>query len=203
VGNECEASWDATLLDHVAGFDPFVAESDWTMDAPTAWSYGTDLLNGTLSTYGTNAYYAAGLADDPYSVEAVFINDPLALSVSEGYAGVVFAVQGSDTDPHFWTCLYEWNSKDLSVWNYDGGSSISIVDWEEFVDTSDGDTSIWRRVRVYYDGANELTCTFDNEDGDSGSVTVTIEEIWPDMSGAAGLRVYNHDANFLSFVLYR
>ena len=122
-------------------------------------------------------------------------------TTDEMYSGVVFAVQGN-YDPHWWTCLYEWNSKDLSVWTYQGGP-IEIVTWVESVDTTGGDELIWRRVRAYYDGADELICTFDNEDGDIATVQVAAEDIWFDMSGRGGLRVYNQTAMFQSFVVYR
>ena len=61
----------------------------------------------------------------------------------------------------------------------------------------------WRRVRVYVDVSTGVVCEVENGRGEGGSVALATSQIWADMTGYAGLRVYEMEAQFQNLVIYR
>jgi len=79
---------------------------------------------------------------------------------------------------------------------------VFYVTEDSAVETSGQPRSDWRRVRAYWDGS-DVVCTFDNENGDSGQLTYGGSELFTNMNGWGGLRVYNEGVSFRAFVLYQ
>ncbi|MBW2529458.1 MAG: hypothetical protein JRI23_35100, partial [Deltaproteobacteria bacterium] len=202
LGDACEAPWDENLLDLVSLFDPFTSSGGWIPVTEAAWTSQTDQITGDIQTYGDINWNDTSHGDGAYSVETVFVLDAGTGYSGEGYSGVTFAGRDVAGTMHWWACLYERDSKNLSVWEYAGGSNIDFITEAQDVDTVDVNTVIWRRVRVYFDGDDGLVCTFDNENGESDSVTVDTWDVGFDMGDFGGLRVYNETAHFRSFVIY-
>mgnify|MGYP006301353017 CR=1 FL=1 len=205
LGNECEAPFDEGMLSGYSVFDAMTSPSNaWTTSDDTEWTWGADELVGSSPSDGANMYHSTQHGSGPYSVETVFDIVPDVTNQNEKYSCVLFAVQSSSSNGTFWECCYEWDSRALSVWRFNG-YWIELVGEVDDVDTSSPDASIWRRVRVYHDGGDQLVCTFENETdevGTSATYTVPTNQLPDDLGGHGGLRVYNSTTAFRSYMIY-
>jgi hypothetical protein len=59
----------------------------------------------------------------------------------------------------------------------------------------------WRKVRAFYNGTDAV-CTYEDEAGGYAELGLSGEEVWPDMAGNGGLRLYTATANYTSFAIY-
>jgi len=198
VGDACEASWNTALLSQVAVFVPFTSSDGWVPDG-AAWTQGTDTVTGEETPTGGNYKYDVyAIGSGNYAVETIWDVDMPGTSGGV-YAGVVFAYQTELTMTTWWECVYEQNGDTISIWEFDGYSIQNIG--QAGVSGSDDDSD-WRRLRVFFNGAT-LACVFEEESGAFGTLTLDDWDVPDDMSGPAGLRVYNDSAVFRSFVIYR
>jgi hypothetical protein len=198
LGDACEASWNAELLGEVALFVPFTSAEGWITEGGT-WTPASDTVTGSSAPTGGNFKYEGyAVEGGNYSVEAMFDADMAATSGAV-YSGVAFAYQTELMMSTWWTCLYEKNGDTLSVWENDG-YAITAVGSTSVAGADD--SADWRRVRVYFNGLS-LACTFEESSGASATLTVDDWDVPTDMTGPAGLRVYNDTAVFRSFVIYR
>lgn len=205
LGNACEATGRAGLLNRIVVFEPFTdRESDWNSDLGN-WSWLSDMVRGSAPavTGPISGFYVhkTPTGGGAYAVEATFFHDQGGNSEDwTPFVGVFFAWGKNGDARKFWTCLYEWDTRGLSVWRTQSGSIVRSVE-KSGVDSSSYDRDIWRRVRATFDGVG-LKCEFENEIGDYESLNVPQMQIWSDMSGKAGLRIYNETATYSSFVIY-
>jgi hypothetical protein len=205
LGYACEATGRPGVLDRIAVFEPFTEQgSDWDADQGK-WSWLSDMVQGSAlgGSSEISGFYVhkTQLGNGAYAVEATFYHDQSGSSTDwSPFSGVIFSWAKSDLGRKFWVCLYGWDTRGMSIWRTLDGSIQQSVRRDN-VDTSNGDTAIWRRIRAIWDGVG-LTCEFGNEIGDFYSLSVPEKHIWKDMSGQAGLRVYNETSSFSSFVIY-
>jgi hypothetical protein len=205
LGDPCEAPWDPTLLSGIEHFEAFLPSMlpvvTWEMQGGT-WTPGADRdsVTGESTPYGGMYVYGPANLTRPYAVETMF-HYPAAGRTSQNWSGVVFAMHTASGGSVWWTCLYEWDNRSIELWRYAGGtSSITLVTRTAGVEASGRARADWRRVRAFFDGTS-VRCTFENQAGDLGEVRTT--DVWTNMTGSGGLRIYNETANFRSAVLYR
>jgi hypothetical protein len=192
LGDACQAS---ALLSSIEVFDPMLNdESSWTAASGT-WSYGGDEVSGGAQPYGGNYLHAFQLSDHPYAVEATFYYDQGAPSDSN-WTGLLFAWEAPD---YAYACHFERDSQVLGLWNIAGGGAWNQLE-STIVNTSAG-LDERRKVRVFYDG-NMVNCRYEDETGSTETVTISGSQVNTDMSGQAGIRVYNENTVFTSFVIY-
>lgn len=145
--------------------------------------------------YGQNNNYFYELPDNNYSIETTFHFNESDLS-GNSYAGVLFAIQ----ENNWHTCLFRRDNNELAIWRYAGGSSIGFV--KGATATAPATDDQIHKVRVFYNGS-EIRCSFMDEAGGTGEVVISGGDVQQDMSGRAGLRVYNERTVYTSFVVYQ
>jgi hypothetical protein len=202
VGDACEAAWNEELLESVEIFDPLLdSQGQWNPDSEQ-WSWGGDSVAVSMDPYGTNNYREPFLEEGIYSVETTFHFGEQNPG-GDSYAGLFFASheQGFPFEQTVWiTCLFERDSNRLSAWILEGNSSISPIDG---VDVSvQTEPAGWHKVRAYYNGLSVL-CTYEDEGGGYGELVLDEGDVWPEMAGMSGLRIYNESATFTSWAVYR
>jgi len=203
LGDACELSGDPTFLTSIAAQDSFWPSrldptALWTADSGV-WTAGTDVVTGSQNTYNGNR--SLGVAAAPRYAAEVRFAYPSGTGIGpEEYAGVLFGVGAS----HWWTCGFSLVRRDLTLWQYSGGTSIyPRMSSPSSVESVDRPYHLLRRVRAVWDGTS-IVCTFDNAAGDSSQITFPVP--YGDISslaGSAGLCVYDATATFHSYVLYR
>ncbi len=205
LGDACEAPGNAGLLSAVGGFDSFWLDADGWTAMSESWEHISDAFKGSSSPTGSNAYYDMSVVA-PYAAETTFtyLDDG---TNGENYAGVLFAAHynpehgGANV---WWLCAYERDSGDLSAWAVEWNVYQYQIVWQaqvDDVDSTGSDTGVWRRIRAIHDGYR-VDCTFENGAGDYAVLPLESDDIWDDMSGDMGVRVYNETAAFQSFVVY-
>ena len=197
IGDVCEYREDHSLLSSIVVFDPFLEDaSSWTPLGGT-WTYGNDVVIGDSGTVTLNSNYLHDLilANEPYAVETTFYFDQPAYT-GDGYTGLIFARHNLD----FYVCTFNRSNNTLSIWRHVGGSGW-VYNMFDFIDTTVQDSQ-WHKIHVFYDGS-ETTCIYLDEAGGAGSLTIPPVSQISDMSGQAGLRLYNGRAVFTSFVVYK
>ncbi len=202
LGDACEAE-DHELLSKLTFFDPFVAIDD-SWEASNDWSHlaDDDAVMGNSINGGSNAWRDLWIADDaPFSVETTISLSPLNYP-QNNYSGVVIARHEVNGVSIWWTCVYERENGNLSLW-YNVGSSISSLAQKDDVDPNRGDTDIWRKVRVLFDpDADRLSCTLESEAGSLANLEVSTKNV-NTLAGKSGIRVYEERASFSSFAVYQ
>ena len=156
---------------------------------------------GRTQTVKGNYLHAQSLPNDPYAVEATFTLNPSAPSslIGPAYFSRGRTLAGSmGSTP--WSVSYERDTGEVSFYRINGEST-----WRKLTNTfvsNPGSTSGWHKLHVYYDGSSAV-CHYTNEGGAHASVQIDQDELWNDMSGKTGLRVFNENAHFSSFVAYQ
>lgn len=194
------------MLDDIAFFESFHSGlSGWSSDG-ASWTSAGDAVNGSAETTG-GFYFATGSSwsSGAFSAEIVFNYTGAEPVSNPSTTSVLFSVQEDGGDTWWWACTLIWNTGYLTVdrfdenvtgpWPYDTVESVASGD-------NGPREGVWHRIRVYYDGANDLRCYFNNENGDSAAINVDGAELWPDMSGYGGLWINYEDVDFESFIVY-
>jgi hypothetical protein len=203
VGDACEANWNHDLLSQILVFDPYLdTQAEWAKDYGY-WGYDDDEVVGWVSPPGGNYYRSPFLEDGVYSVEATFRISSYSYT-SESFIGIVFGAH-PDSDwtgefTAFFTCLYEPGNHVLSAWQYSGGQWVEFVDIVGDIDDP-ATESQWHKVRAFYNG-DEAVCTYEDEEGGYAKMGLDGGEIWPDMAGNSGLRIYSASVVYTSFAIY-
>jgi hypothetical protein len=203
LGDACEVPGNPALLTAVAAFDSFWPSrldpaAPW-FDDSGAWTAGTDVVTGSQNGYNGNRSL-----DEPaaarYAAEVRFTYPSGTGIGPEEYAGVLFGVGPFG----WWTCGFSLIRRDLTLWRYEGGSSIyQYLSSPSTVEPWDRAHHVLRRVRVVWDGTS-IVCAFDNAAGDSSQISYPVAAgDHPALGGSAGLCVYDATATFHSYVLYR
>ncbi len=198
IGDVCEAPWDHSLVSSIVVFDPMrSAQNSWMSREPGTWTYGGGVVVGQAISTAGNYIHEIVVPNLNYGVEATFSYDQ-PQTTGNNYTAVLFA--WSDTYVAY-GCAYDRMARNISIWrhnNFPGGwghlSSVSVQ--------TTATDSQWRKIHVFYDG-NKIVCDYLDETGVRQSVEVIGSGVWADMSGRAGIRVYNERTVFSSFVIYR
>jgi hypothetical protein len=204
LGDACEWPMHSGVLQRVEAFESFDAPSGhWTADSRN-WSLADDSVTGSSRPTGVNALHQVVLGG-AYSVETVMHFDEPTYSGWGFWAGVVFSARtrgdgGGRTV--WWGCLYRTDEDALELWVYPGGEGVDFVGAEDAAGDQRRDGRPFR-IRVYYDGDGTLECTLEASTGETTVLELDSDDLWDDMSGQAGLRVYNERAVFDSFTLYQ
>ncbi len=200
VGDVCEAPGDHDLISSIVVFDPFLDDEDsWSQWLDGTWNYGGDIVSGSRSGAGSNYLHDHPLPDGPYAVEATFYYAESAWAQSN-WAGVIFAVQNRDL-PSFsgYNCMMERESQNLGIWRRPGSGSWTQRVGADVQTTATDDQ--WRKIHLFYDG-DGLTCIYLDETGAFEMIELPGNLTADDLTGQAGLRVFNERAVFTSFVIY-
>jgi len=199
IGDVCEAPFNYDLLSQITVFEPFIDQQpSWSPTGGT-WNYGSSEMSISTSPYGQNNYYSYQIPNGPFSVEVTFRYDEGDLG-GNSYAELLFSVQQVSNDTHWYTCLFRRDNNELAIWRYAGGSSIGFV--KGATATAPATDDQIHKVRVFYNGS-EIRCSFMDEAGGTGEVVISGGDVQQDMSGRAGLRVYNERTVYTSFVVYQ
>ncbi len=197
IGDVCEYNQDPSMLSSIVVFDPFLNnESSWSVWEGT-WAYGNDVVSGNSGTTYPNTAYVHELyfANEPYAVETTFHYDQPSYT-GDSYTGVLFARNGWN----FHVCTFDRGNNTLSIWRHVNVNGWVFWQFENITTSVQG--SQWHKIHVFYDGT-ETTCRYSDEAGGSGSITIPNVSQVENMSGYAGLRLYNERAVFTSYVAYK
>lgn len=198
VGNVCEMPDDDTTISSISVFDPMLENEDLWFDWGGTWSYGEDVVGGSRFNGPGNYLHDEELPEGAYAVEATFHYEENA-PYGSSWAGVIFAVQDIQATPSAYNCLLERSSNDLGIWRLPSGGN-----WNRVVNTTvttTVDDADWHKIHVFHDGEG-LVCAYQDESGAFEMIELPPEETAEDLTGLAGLRVYNERAVFSSFVIY-
>ncbi len=195
LGDACEWPERANVLDKVEKFDPLTSDfpvvtDNWNTDSASAWKLQSDGYYGSANN-GSNSIYNLDLTP-PYSVEATFQYEGNGSSGNGHWVSVVFANSSS-----FWQCTFEWGNRELEL-----RKGINEQTDGEETDDEATRTGALRRLRVFVDGQRNIRCTFDNSELVTATLTHNVGAL-ESMSGKGGLRVYDEDVIFKSFVIYK
>lgn len=194
LGNACEAPADPALWQKVASFESFVAApgASWELGD---FTHAPDELVVVAPYGGRNADWLTPLSG-LYSVETTFAYD----DNEAGWAGVRFAIGET-----WWGCLVHrvWtldgHRYDLGLWEFPGSGSQQVLLRSEQQDVGAEPADRPRRVRVHVRQGGSVLCTYDDTDGRHGE----IEAQAGNADGLVGLRAYDTQARFFSFVVYQ
>ncbi|MFH2006653.1 MAG: hypothetical protein ABI333_08720 [bacterium] len=197
VGSVCEDPGNAALLSQITAFESLLTTAGiWTVYGGT-WTPGVDEVTGSRIGGGGNYLHATSIPNVNYSVEATFHMDQPPPS-GANWTNVVFGWSTPGGNVWAYACVYERGPDVLSIYRAEGGP------WNWLNNTNITTTvmdSQWHRLRVFRDG-DTVRCVYDDQAGGSGQVQISGGDVWADMSGLAGLRVYNETTTFTSFVIY-
>lgn len=210
IGDLCEWPDNEQALSTIVVFDPLdkehgSSEESWFPEDTNAWNMGPNGYAGTQPMVGTNTYNLLDLVP-PFSIEATFRFEKLApaMTSSPSWTSVVFAAKSSpyETNPsNWWQCTFRWAPSSAGEANYIELREKLTKITETSVDYKADRMGINRRLRVFYDGKDHLSCSLDTEQ--KGAKTTVLDfQKHLDLSGQSGLRVYNEKALFQSFVIY-
>ncbi|MBN1773283.1 MAG: hypothetical protein JXB32_18620 [Deltaproteobacteria bacterium] len=210
LGDACEAPGGSSMLSGLARFEAFWTDAspgdDWFSSSGT-WSRVEDGMSGYSTPSGGNLLFGVP-AETPYSVEAQFRFRPLA-STTQSWSCVLLGAQVDTAHAmsSFWSCCFERQDRTLSIWRLrEGSTSLDSMLVSTPLEDAAYPAEAWRRLRAYWDGM-QLRCTLDT--GSALEEFSAIELVPPGASrtnldrGLTGLRVYNGELEFRSFVLYR
>lgn len=198
VGNLCEYQKDQTRLLRIQHFEPFVAQpADFLFGSHA--SMGTDevLIQTELCGLGCSdmAFWNQPLSGT-YSVETSFTYEALSF----GYVGTAFARKQDG----WWACLLSRpgtsTTRYLALWHYPGSGAIQKMAEVSGVESGTVPASAKRRITVHV-SPTEAFCRFDNDEGGVAQVSAAPPS-GTDFSGRAGMRVYEANARYQSFVVY-
>ena len=100
---------------------------------------------------------------------------------------------------HGYQCAFDRDAEELQIWKIENASNWTMISTTAFSTTAaDGD---WRRIRADYDGA-AVYCFYEDASNASAQLQISGADVSMDMSGQAGLRVYNDRAAFTSYAAY-
>ncbi len=196
IGDVCEYPDDHSLISEIVVFDPFLNdEGSWTVRNGN-WEYGNDEVSGSRTNGGGNYIHEHDLPASQYAVETTFYYNQ-SQPPGNSWSGLIFAWESLN---YSYACHFNRSNNNLGIWRIDGGTSwnqLTSVD----VSTSAGNNQ-WRKYHVFYDGS-VVSCFYSDETGISVSTQISGDNVWSDMSGKAGIRVFNDRAVFTSFVIYQ
>ncbi len=204
IGDVCEAPGAPSLVTHVAYFEPFLANTfpDWT---PGQYVMGGDeakVDSNVCDPYcGKNAVWNT-VVSGAYSAEVTFRFEV----DSDMYGCVLFALESAGNPEGKWwsCCLRRGQGQDPSIglWYYPGtGSVVNSMKEANGVENPSAVPATVRRIRADYAPNQPIVCTYDNAVGDHAQVQYQ-PSYWA-ASSKAGLRAYQGEAHFSSFVLYQ
>lgn len=201
IGDVCEAPGNQNMLTTISVFDPMLHnEPSWTVWGGS-WNYGGDVVSGDSNGQDDGNYlHSHSLPGTLYAVEATFHFDS-GSPAGNSWAGIIFGHRGSYPNYHIYFCAYNRDAKNLSIWAiFNGTEWVSLINSPI---SSSATNSQWRKLHAFYNGTN-LSCFYRDEAGANASVQISGNtQVSDNMSGLAGLRVYNNQAVFRSFVLYQ
>jgi cysteine-rich repeat protein len=196
VGAACEEPGNETLLSQIEVFESLMTVGSWTVHAGS-WTSGVDEVSGSRTNAAANYLHATSLLNVDYSVEATFhMEQPSPSGTS--WTAVVFAWAEVGGNVYAYECAYERRDHILSIYQASGGL-WNALSWSNISTTVQD--SQWHRLRVYREG-DSVRCTYTDETGASDQSQIFGADVWSDMSGTSGLRVYNETTTFTSFVIY-
>jgi hypothetical protein len=198
VGDACEAPGDAGLLSQIVAFESLMTTAGIWTEYYGTWTPGVDEVTGSRVGGGGNYLHMTSVPNVDYSVEAMFhMTQPQV--TGPNWTAVVFAWTTPGGDVWAYECVYERGPNVVSIYRTQGGSWNGMIATTAITFVQD---SQWHRLRAYRTG-DTVVCTYSDEAGGSGQVQVSGTDVWSDMSGLAGLRVYNETTTFTSFVIYQ
>jgi len=196
IGDVCEYLGDQELLSSITIFDPFLDdESSWD-EYEGIWEYGGDAVEGRQITSGGNYLHDIVLPNEPYAVETTFhfeAPDP----ASNSWTGLIFAWT---ENTKAYACHFNRDETSFGIWRIEDYTAWNLLTSSDISTTADD--LHWRKLHVIYDGS-EVICRYSDETGVLITILAQGNQVWNEMSGQTGIRVYNERTVFTSFTAYQ
>jgi hypothetical protein len=195
LGDACEWPFDWAVLSSVE-FDTFRRFEGYVTNEPAMWAQSGDVVTGSGSS--GNAFSPLGALAPPYSVEATYSLE--ARSMSPNFAGVVFGDASPAHGVTYLACGFDTQRGELALWEATGSGLLLQVMAVAVITSARLDE--WRRVRVDVAPTGLVTCRYIDATG-ARAETSPVTHIYAVGPGWAGLRLYDANAVFRSFAVYR
>ncbi len=200
IGDVCEAPGNDDLISSIVVFDPFLNhENSWFVWEGGTWNHGPHYVSGSAVLLGGSYLHDHQLPDGPYAVETTFYHSGSAL-IDSNWAGISFAMQNLSGAASGYFCAIDRKTLNLGILRLEPGNS----NWSQLAGAIVNSTAAdhhWKKIHVFYDGGG-LTCVYHDETGAFEMIQLSANQTADDLTGHAGLRVFNENAVFRSFAIY-